>query len=336
MATETFPLAASALHPDWPQARFNISGMFTQHRLIFELLETMEQAFDCHLPIESVHGAPAVLWNAGRPSRAHFSPAAFKTMLQTLYSRNIGYFPTFSNHLLDSNDLNDPRCNEILDCISERPDLNGVIVTTDLLSNYIAKRHPSLRQIASIIRVTFDRGEGRADYYQSLGQRFYRYVVHPDDCRDLQLLDQLDRDKAEIIVNENCAIHCTNRVRHYEAHARWQKAYSSNQPAVGLDSMGFLAQQQLVEQEMTRVKAACLAPLDQACLVKRKRSCNLSDGEMKAVYDLGFRHFKLQGRGDAPVFYAYDLVRFMLDPHVVAPHVFKKLLHTICSGDESA
>ena len=83
-----------------------------------------------------------------------------------------------------------------------------MIVSSDLLSNYIARRHPALRQVASIIRTIMDGGRGNAAYYRELGKRFYRYVVHPDDGFDLALLDQLDRDKAEILINEYCLRDC--------------------------------------------------------------------------------------------------------------------------------
>lgn len=325
-STECLPLAGAALHPDWPEARFNVSGMFTHHRLILELISMAQQTLNCRLPIESIHGAPAVLWNAGRPSAAPFSAPDFTSLLNTLYSHNIGYYPTFTNHLLESADLKDPRSNYILDAINQRPDLNGVILSSDLLSKYIAEKYPALRQVASIVKVTFEKGQGRPDYYHQLGQRFSRYVVHPDDCRDLHLLNQLDRDQAEIIVNENCAIHCPQRAHHYDAYARWQKLVNAPQVPAALNSINPVTERRFVEQEMVQIKGRCQAPLDLDCLAKQNRSCYLSSSETKAVYDLGFRHFKLQGRADDPIFYAYDLVHFLLEPQFVAQLFYKTLL----------
>lgn len=326
LANETLPLATAALHPDWPEARFNVSGMFTHHRLVIELLHIVEQALDCHIPIESIHGAPAVLWNAGRPSGVPFNPAGLKDILNALYSKNVGYYPTFTNHLLDTADLKDSRSNYILDAISERPDLNGVIVTSDLLSKYIADKYPSLRQVASIVKVTFDHGQGRPDYYRELAQRFCRYVVHPDDCRNLELLNQLDRDKAEIIVNENCAVQCPQRAHHYDVYARWQKTVCAGQSTIPLNSISPATERRFIEQEMNQIMSRCQAPLDLECLTKRKRSCYLSRSEMKAIYAMGFRHFKLQGRADNPVLYAYDLVHFTIEPELAAQLVLKTLL----------
>jgi hypothetical protein len=331
MSIETLPLADAALHPDWPHARFNVSGMFTHHPLLIELIDTLQQAIDCRLPVEAIHGAPAVLWNAGRPSGARPSRSAMTAAIEGLYSRNIGYLATFTNNRLASSDLNDPLGNYILDCIAKRPDLNGVIVTSDLLSNYIAEKHPALRQVASIVKVTFENGQGRSDYYRQLGQRFSRFVLHPDDCRDLELLDQLDRDKAEIIVNENCAIHCPHRARHYDAYARWQRIASGYHP-VACDPFALAATQQLVDQEMEQMTAACPAPNDLACLKKQRRNCNLTRSEMKTIHDMGFRHFKLQGRGDDPILYMYDVTRFLLEPEFAGPMLFKTMFRVIAKA----
>jgi len=316
VVTESFPLGTKALHPDWPEARFNVSGMFVFERLVVDVVTSVEATFDCHVPIEAMHGAPAVPWNAGRPSRVPFSLAGLQASLQRLHAKNIGCFPTFTNHLIDNKDLEDRTCGCILDCISQRADLNGVIVASELLSKHIAEKYPALRQVASVIKVTFDGGQGKADYYNELGKRFYRYVVHPDDCRDLKLLDQLDRQKAEIIVNENCVANCPRRARHYTAYARWQRAAGS-------------PEQQQIQQEVDQIVASCPSPAHLRQMPTRTRTCNLTRTEMKAVYDLGFRHFKIQGRADGPYIYSYDLTRFTLEPEFVAPLVHKGVCHAV-------
>jgi hypothetical protein len=40
---------------------------------------------------------------------------------------------------------------------------------------------------------------------------------------------------------------------------------------------------------------------------------------------MGFRYFKLQGRTDNVFGYAYDLVRYLLEPDVAAPLVYRPL-----------
>ncbi len=311
-----FPLGAAALHPDWPLARFNISGAFAFHALVLQFMDLAEQGFGCQVPIDSIHGAPALSWNSGRYATAAYNPDTFGSMLACLYSKNVGCHATFTNHLLEEADLDDSVGNSILNYLAMHPERNAVILSSDLLSAYIARKYPRLRQIASIIKVTVEQGHGHADYYRDLGRRFHRYVVHPDDCRDLDLLDQLDRDKAEIIINENCAPHCGNRARHYENTARLQKATAAGD-----------ADREALVREMRQIMADCQAPLDKHSLSNRRRSCALTTTEIRAIYDMGFRHFKIQGRGGFVFNYIYDLIRLTLDPEIAAPMVTK----TMCS-----
>ncbi|MEI6673850.1 MAG: hypothetical protein WCO57_01595 [Verrucomicrobiota bacterium] len=300
------------VHPDWPEARFNISGMFSHEPLIARFLDVTKQNFGCDLPIEAIHGAPKVPWNAGRPTTAVQDRREFEVGLEWLYARGIGYFPTFTNHHITAGELDNADCNFILDTLHHRLDLNGVIVTSDLLAGHITRRCPGLRQIASVTKVSLDGGKGRVEYYQQLEKRFVRYVVDPDDGRNLKLLDSLDRDKAEIIVNENCVVHCPHRARHYDISARLQLGMgTANEPAL--------------RQELAQIGTGCRSPISLRSMGPPQRSCNLTRQEMKAVYDMGFRHFKLQGRGDDRNLYLYDLTRYLLEPEFAAPLVFKIL-----------
>lgn len=307
---EEFPTGVSVLHPDWPDARFNLSGMFIHHPLIIQLILMVEQTFKARLPLDSIHGAPNVPWNAGRFSRAPFSLNEFRSVLEFLYSRNIGYFATFTNHLVEPADLANPIGNTILQIISERPDLNGVIVTSELLVKYISEKYPSLRLIASITKVALEDGAGRPEYYAELGKRFCRYVVHPDDCCKPQVLSKLDPLKAEIIVNENCVRDCPSRNHHFDAYARMQRTATPDD-------------RDRIRREVDQIVAACQSPIRLNRLGNERRSCNLTRAEMKVVYDMGFRHFKLQGRADDPGSNAYDITRFMLEPGFAAPLMLK-------------
>jgi hypothetical protein len=329
MVLGNYPLGAAALHPDWPNARFNVSGALEFHSLVLHFLDLVREGFSCRAPITAMHGAPSICWNGGRVLTDSCNETQFRKMLSALQSAGIGYFPTFTNHLIEKADLGDYVGNSILDAIAQRPDLNGVIVTSDLLSDYIARKYPTLPQIASIVKVTLEHGGGRVDYYRRLAQRFHRVVVHPDDIRNLALLEQLDREKTEIIVNENCAANCKNRVRHYANSALRQRLASVKRNTAVLNAVSPASEDLWALQEIKEIMATCDAPLNKAGLASHRRSCNLTHDEMKAVYDLGFRHFKLQGRGGFAFNYVYDLTRFILEPDFAAPAVCKTLCRLV-------
>lgn len=44
---DDFPLGTSALHPDWPEAKFNVSGMFGYYPIVLNLFKAVEEGFDC-------------------------------------------------------------------------------------------------------------------------------------------------------------------------------------------------------------------------------------------------------------------------------------------------
>ena len=321
-----FPLGSAALHPDWPEGRFNVSGMFCFDKGVVAFLKLVEHGFGCRVGIEAVHGAPCVLWNGGRfDASLVFDPTSLLARLDALYAQGVGCFLTFTNHLLEPSDLGDANCNLLLDSIALRPDLNGVIVNSDLLSKYIAGRYPSLRQIASVTKVVMEGGRGNVSYYNELGKRFYRYVVHLDDYRDRRLLDQLDRTKAEIIVNENCSRDCANRARHYELTAQVHRFLRDGRSAATGGPGDAPLRRRQAEQELKQLMAECTAHSLDRQIQQRSRTCNLTRHELKSLYDMGFRYFKIQGRDNIPYCFAYDLTRYTLEPGCAAPVVYKKL-----------
>jgi hypothetical protein len=325
-----FPQGNAALHPDWPEGRFNVSGMFSFEQIVLFFLNVVEVGFGCRVGIEAVHGAPFVLWNGGRfDNSLKFDPTNLSAKLDILCSRGVGCFLTFTNQLLEARDLDDANCNLLLDGIARRPDLNGVIVNSELLSKYIAGRYPSLRQVASVTKVVAEGGRGNASYYNELGKRFYRYVVHLDDSQDPRLLDQLDRTKVEIIVNENCLRGCPRRARHYELIARVHKCLGDHQLVVAGGLGDTLLQRRLAEQELEQFMVDCTAHSLNRQINRRWRNCNLTRDELKSLYDMGFRYFKIQGRDNIPYCFAYDLTRYTLEPGSAAPVVYKMLCSVI-------
>lgn len=328
---DSFPVGGAARHPDWPEALFNVSGLFVYEPLVLGLMKLTEAAFGCTAPVEAMHGAPAVLWNGGRVSPFPIRSEQWHAALGALNARNVGCFLTFTNHLLEHADLADRHSNALLDAIAQRPDLNGVIVASDLLSAHIARRYPSLLQVASITKVAVEGGRGNADYYRRLGERFRRYVVHPDDCHDPALLDHLDRDKAEIIVNENCLRGCTVRPKHYDYIARAQRTQPTHVVSAGGVAAAAPAgiQTHVAAEQAEQSLPECPSIPFNRQIGRRLRNCNFTRAEMKAVYDMGFRRFKLQGRRDNLYSFAYDLTRFLLEPDFAAPLIFKTLCHMV-------
>ena len=295
------PCGRAALHPAWPEASWNLSALFTHDLITLHALGMLKERFDCRPAIDAIHGSLPLPWNGGRISHVPTTnPAAVKTPLKNFNGEGIGVYYTFSNHLLGQEDLADKACNRLLDAIDNGTGLNGVIVASDLLFDYIRRGHPDLKLTASIVKVTVEGGKGKVDYYRKQADRFDRVMLHTDDNWDLDLLDQLDRKKMEILVNENCIRNCAVRAQHYDLMIEQQRSGGPYTPHEGCRYAIVLGEKNL--------------------------SCNMTEAELKSVYDMGFRQFKLQGRADKASTYLCDFSRYLLEPTLTAPLVFKYLV----------
>ena len=304
------PSGLAARNPLWPEARWNLTGLFVHDLLTLQVFSLLHERFGCHLKFDSIHGAPNVPWNCGRFSATPVPTSkALEAMVSTFNDVGIGVFFTFTNHLLDKNDLDDRTCNRLLESIDNGLGLNGVILASDLLYDHIRQRHPELKLTASIIKVTEERGRGNVAYYQSVLPRFDSVMVHPDDGFNCDLLDHLDRDKIEIMVNENCAFQCPNRVKDYEVMAQVLKAGEPPGPD---------------NAYMAMERRHCRMPLKK--LTSAIQSCNFPAAHLLRVYEMGFRRFKLQGRQDMPATFLFSLLRFAIEPEILAPVIYKAFI----------
>jgi len=285
MPTE-MPTGQAALHPLWPEAHWNISALFTHDQITFHALAILKERFGCTPAVDSIHGSLPALWNGGRISQMPMpADPVLEARLKAFNGAGIGLYYTFSNHLLDQKDLADEVCNHLLDLIDNGTGLNGVIVASDLLFDHLRREHPALKLTASIVKATVENGKGNADYYRRQAERFDSVMVHPDDGFNLDLLEHLDREKMEVLVNENCIRNCTVREKHYTLLVNQQRNGGPYTPQEG-----------------------CLRPMVK--LDGKSLSCNMTDEQFKAVYDMGFRRFKLQGRADKARLYLYDFSRY--------------------------
>jgi len=302
------------LNPNWPDAKWNVSGLFTHDALIQLLASKSASHFDCQM-IESVHGSLPVRWNSGRLQNTALNKekditTAFTNVLKHYQELGISVFYTFSNSLLEKKDIDDPTCNFMLDRLAEIcGDKGGVILSSDLLAEHIRKNYPCLKQIASIVKVTMEDGKGQAAYYRRLEENYDKFVVHPDDNFNPELLRQINTRKAEIIVNETCLINCPTRKQHYLLYSEASKYLKSSL-------------EELHEFENNVCKS--VPYFKQVDHQKPwRRNCNLTLSELAAMYEMGFRYFKLQGRTDSRSVFKYDLTRYIFEPDHVGPLMFK-------------
>jgi hypothetical protein len=299
----------NALHPLWREARWNVTGMFTMAKFLVRFIEEVQRRLQVR-PLFSVHGCPlSFKWNGGRAD-FRFTPDQDEVdgIMEAYEALKLPCLLTFSNRFLTKADLNDYDCNYLLDKLAcqDNPD-SGVIVTSDLLSDYIQKKYPKLKRVASIIKVTCDEGAGDLQYYRDLEARFDGYAVASEDVWNEELLSQLDTAKAEILANCRCLRRCPHSARHYDFMAKVHDHHS------------FADRRELAEFQRANCRAYPIARQ----LSGTTRSNTLTAEELHRLYLMGFRNFKLQGRYTASQYSVlYDMATYIFEPCYTSALIF--------------
>lgn len=311
---------AILLNPNWPEAKWDVSGAFIYDPMLWRLHDYFAGNFHLRL-LDSVHGAPACHWNGGRVLNNTMNREETEQALGAYARRGIPVHLTFTNYNIDAKMLADRFGNDLLDQLDKHNPTgrNGVILSEEQLAAHVRARHPRLQRIASIVKIVKENGKGNPDYYRRLASAYDRVMIHPDDNFDLELLAKLeDRDKYEILINEACVRNCRRRQLHYQCLS---------------DRGGDMLDFDLEKQVSDVVKQNDCHNLDDLLFSTHRRTLILSTSELKRIYDLGFRNFKIQGRGmGSPMAMMLELHRRMFSNDRDADHLVFRVLADFLPG----
>ncbi len=306
------------LHPDWPDAKWNISGLFVYRPLVNFFTQMMKNHGMAHV-INSFHGAPDLLWNGGRVNANVKNYPDAENYFKALNSLGIGVYLTFSNVILEKKHLEDEESNRLLDCLDEKCGLNGVIVVNDLIADYIRKKKPGLKLISSVVKNFIENPKGDIDWYKRMEDRFDQVVVHTDHMFDLDLLDKLDRKKSEILITEGCIYKCPNRAHHQTLNSVFNIAqYEDKKKA-----------DEIMEEIKVIRETKCAgggANLNPEKNTQNLRTCYLDHEDVKTIYDMGFRNLKISGRRMTIYGMAWNILNWVFDPDQA--HTFARILYS--------
>lgn len=204
------------------RAVYHLPGLFEFHdlyKIFLPLFHSRRDWFYDWCEIGSVYGAPAgCRWDGGRAGFGNADPAEVADLMKAF---EIQTRLTFSNSLLRQEDLSDSLCNRLCDLFGKNGTAPcGVILSSDLLLEYLQKKYPGLYFVSSTTKVLMDFTQLKAE----LERPEFRYVV-PDfrlnkALDQLCLLEQKLKDKVEFLCNEACWFDCPDRKACYENVSR--------------------------------------------------------------------------------------------------------------------
>jgi hypothetical protein len=286
-------------------ATYNVPGIFLFSKLIYKFLDIVFYKTGYTVPIKYMYGSPNSKWNNGRLILNHydsdFSLKGIEKEIINSLNRKITPLLTFSNIYITKEELKDQQCNTILKILNEVG--GGVIVTNELLFDYISNKYPKIPIHASVIKTTYATNRN-VSFYKSLSQKYNYYVIHPDDNFNDDILKKIPKKNAEIILNERCHINCPLRKLHYETISKEQISMSNN----NYISFNFLSK--------------CSSIPEKKQQKTQMRNTSLTIKETKQMYNMGFKLFKLQGRTDDPSIVFFDLMRYTLESDIIFPTIY--------------
>lgn len=258
-------------------AHFHLPGLFEFYELykvFLPLYQHHREFFYDFCDIASIYGAPAdCFWGGGR---AGFGQADKEDVFALMEEYGISARLTFSNSLLEEQNLSDKKCNSLCRLFQKTRVPSGVIVHSDLLTSYINKNYPNLYLVSSTTKV-LTRFE---EFEKELARPEFSFVV-PDfrlnkKFEALKTLPQYQKNKVEFLCNECCNFACKDRKNCYENVSR--------------KNLG----QEVKEHKCSAPDAEGGYRLSKA--IKNPAFIGVQD-IVETYLPMGFSNFKIEGRG---------------------------------------
>lgn len=285
----------------WSEALWDVSGAFVNDRELIAFHDFCIMALG-FTPFSLVHGCPLHPWNSGRVIQSFIRTAEeIREAGLAYHERKISVDLTFTNINLKEKHINDQMGNALLEFFTQHNSnkSNGAIVVSDILADHIRKNYPTIKLVSSILKVSCEGGKGKLDYYKKLEENFDKVMLHPDDTFNWDLLEKIEnKEKYEIIVNEYCVRNCKIRPLHYKSLSNLSLDY------LGHNTSAF----------EEKLKNNPCQSLESLLFDETKRVSALANEEITRAYDMGFRYFKVQGRGQGnATLILFDLLRLILN-----------------------
>lgn len=240
--------------------------------------------------IAGVYGIPnsCSCWAAGRYIQAPPMLGDFMLDLNLLNSYNVGFCLTFTNSLITEKELGDVQGNMIMELANNG--MNSVIVSSPYLEEYLRNRYPNFKYISSITKC-----EDSIDAINEACERYDLVVPNHFYNKNFEFLKQIKHpEKIKLLANSFCSSYCKKSAYHYNLIER-------------------VTLLNVADNEVDPRFECTIRGKDWAEVLKFKDT--ISNTDVYGKYsDMGFNHFKLEGRTDSPVDIVSTFTYYMVKP----------------------
>lgn len=295
---------------DW-----NIGALYAHDDYIQKLFIVMKELGIVN-PIKYVFGTiPTVLVGGRVTPRDATMENAFK-LIDRYNQLGVGCRLTFSSMYVTKDELKDSVSNQLMQHLEENNQkygvrMNGIILTSELLGEYIYKTYNSLELISSQVKPSVEVGLGNdtVEYYNRLFDLFDIVVVNPNKWMDAKIIHGLKHiDRVEFITNHRCFPDCPKAGEHYKAQVDLSKKMLSG------------GDYSLEEDKLDTINTWCLSVRQKFPLL----GVSMSDSEINLLIDNGVKHFKLEGRDNDAFCFLRDVGDYIFNHQY-----FSRIAHSI-------
>ena len=286
------------------EVKFHLPGLRRNYPLnvmFIGLLKGHPEYFREGVKIASCFGEfPTSMWNGGRNSRADQCTGDFiNVVIKSLNDWGIPVRFTYTNMLLEEEDLKDPYCNYCLKAAHNG--MNGVILVSPLLEDYVRKNYPMMKITSS----TCKQIKGVEGVNAELKKGYDMVVLDYNMNNHFEELEKIeDKSRCEILINAACEPNCPRRGAHY-------KHISENQKNI-VKNMSLPREQQLPLKPWDC--KYCVGTVQNVHTIKDFSTYVSPEDIWEKYVPMGFQNFKIEGRTDDLFVVIEAYVHYMIKP----------------------
>ena len=184
------------------------------------LLKEKPDFFYNDIEIGAIYGAfPGMIWNGGRSIAGGTTFDEAARVIQFYNELQIPLRFTYTNCLLEKEQLNDTFCNLVTE--KAHNGFNEILVNSPILEDYLKSNFPRYNYLLSTTKC-----ERNPEKINSISKNYMLVVIDYRDTKNKKFLKQIkEKEKIEILLNDYCRPNCPNREKHYIAISKEQLSY---------------------------------------------------------------------------------------------------------------